>query len=297
MGAMKVMKFAGLLVAALWLPLTLLGAQSTIDTNNKWAYSSSAGWINCRTDATNGAVIGQYFCSGYFYSSATGWINIGDGTPTNNIRYTNVGTGDYGVNHNGAGTLSGWAWSPSIGWVNFEHAYTSTWVKINLTTGKFSGYAYNSSVGWISFDNLQGYLETDKILAGSDGDTDEIPDNWEREQVGSTGLLSRNGDKDSDGVTDFNEYIAGTHPNNNTDYLHFTVPGFSTDYKKIKLTWTSEANRQYKVECNTNKLLNANWYVVATVTPASNGTNTYECSMSSYDKSYYRVRPILPLAP
>jgi hypothetical protein len=42
------------------------GASSTIDTNNAYAYGANIGWVNARADGgTNGAVIGEFYCSGY----------------------------------------------------------------------------------------------------------------------------------------------------------------------------------------------------------------------------------------
>jgi hypothetical protein len=47
-----------------------------------------AGSIGGAT-TNNGAVIGDYVCSGYIYAANVGWINLGSGSPTNGIRYQN----------------------------------------------------------------------------------------------------------------------------------------------------------------------------------------------------------------
>ena len=95
-------------------------AATTMNESNKWAWSEGSGWINCRTDATNGAGLGRHVCSNYMYSPATGWIYLGDGAPTNGWQYTNDSSDDYGVNHDGKGNLRGYAWSTSAGWISFE---------------------------------------------------------------------------------------------------------------------------------------------------------------------------------
>ena len=68
-------------------------------------FDANTGWINCAADATNGAVIGRYVCSGFFYSANCGWIGLGSGAPTNGIRYSNNSAQDFGVNHDGEGNL------------------------------------------------------------------------------------------------------------------------------------------------------------------------------------------------
>ena len=55
-------------------------AGSTIDTGNRYAYGANIGWMDSVADTNNGAVIGDYVCSGYIYSANVGWINLGNGT-------------------------------------------------------------------------------------------------------------------------------------------------------------------------------------------------------------------------
>src|SRR5271166_2264903 len=93
---------------------------TTIDNLNFGAYGANVAWVNWRADATNGAIIGAYVCSGNIYAANVGWINLGSGAPTNHIHYQNVSAGDFGVNQDGAGNLRGWAYGANIGWVAFE---------------------------------------------------------------------------------------------------------------------------------------------------------------------------------
>ena len=69
---------------------------------------TSAGWIGLAT-RNNGAVIGEYVCSGYIYSANVGWINLGSGSPANQIHYQNNSATDFGVNKDGLGNLRGYA--------------------------------------------------------------------------------------------------------------------------------------------------------------------------------------------
>src|SRR2546425_7041714 len=85
-----------------------LEAASTISTNNSFAYGANVGWMDWRGDetngcvgCTNGVVIGEFVVSGNIFVANVGWINLGNGNPTNGIRYSNAATNDFGVNNLG----------------------------------------------------------------------------------------------------------------------------------------------------------------------------------------------------
>src|SRR6266704_1396218 len=89
---------------------------TTINSANHYAGGANLGWTDWRADTANGAVIGEYVCSGYIYAANVGWIHLGSGAPANGIRYQNNSPSDYGVNHDGLGNLSGYAYGANIGW-------------------------------------------------------------------------------------------------------------------------------------------------------------------------------------
>ena len=113
-------------------------AQSTINTANRLAYGANIGWLDWRADGANGAVLGEYVCTGYIYAANVGWINLGGGVPANGIRYQNNSASDFGVNHDGLGNLRGYAWGANIGWVNFENQGAP---RLDLCTGKLIGFS------------------------------------------------------------------------------------------------------------------------------------------------------------
>src|ERR1039458_8708853 len=177
MKTMKTKLFLLALISAFSLqPSAMLHAAATIDAANRYAYGANLGWMDWRGDTANGAVIGEYACSGYLYSANVGWINLGSGSPTNGIYYQNLSANDFGVNQDGLGNLRGYAWGANIGWINFESTGAP---KVDLRTGNFSGYVWSANCGWISLSNALAYVQTDTILAGADSDGDGIPDAWE----------------------------------------------------------------------------------------------------------------------
>ena len=296
------MRTASFCLIALLLPALAMPAaaatNSTIDTSKKWAWSAGASWINCRPSATNGAVVGRSYCWGYFYSSTAGWMHLGDGSPTNGYQYTNNDEDDYGVNVDGQGHLTGYAWCESSGWINFEwtNKTHSSAPKIDLKTGNMSGNVWGDSLGWISLTNSWTYVKTTNLVSHADGNTNNIPDTWEMANIGDTTTLAGGGgtnDYDKDGVSDYNEYLAGTSPTNKNDYLHMSAV-VVTNSTNVVITWPCSDTRLYDIEKRTN-LMNGSWVQYMRVAVTSTPT-TITIPTEGATQVFYRVQAVLPLA-
>jgi hypothetical protein len=275
----------------------IAGAEtSTVNSTNKWAWSSGAGWLNCRTDSTNGTVIGEYYCSGYFYSPSVGWISLGKGSPTNGVRYTNATSNDYGVTHDGIGHLGGYAWCSSVGWINFgwtNNPDATNAPKVDLRTGILTGFAWGGSLGWISLSNATAWLQSDSMSIGSDGNSNGLADSWEMTYFGGTNKPNAGptNDYDGDGVNNSNEYIAGTSPVNAADF--FVLDDLVLSGTNIQLTWPSKLVRTYRVERKTN-LLETSWTSLGTYT-ADTDTVTIKLFPDT-TQGFFRVGAIYPLS-
>jgi uridine phosphorylase len=77
--------------------------------------------------------------------------HTGGGTYT----YGNTSAADYGVNNDGTGNLSGFAWSTNAGWINFNPTHGG--VTVDPASGSFDGYAWAENVGWIHFTRPDVY--------------------------------------------------------------------------------------------------------------------------------------------
>lgn len=267
-----------------------LQAASTIDAAHPYAYGANIGWLNCSGDATHGAVIGEYVCSGYLYAANVGWISLGSGTPANGIQYQNNSATDFGVNLDGLGNLHGYAYGANIGWINFE---TNGAPKVDLYTGNLSGYAWSANCGWISLSNSTAFVQTDAIASGADSDSDGIPDAWELGYTNTLGAFSASTDSDGDGVPDSDEYLAGTSPTDPADYLRITdiTRGIPHD-TYVTLQWTSVPTRFYSVE--QTPALGAGFMDYATL-PFLGASNA---GFDDYGtNSFYRIRAFRPLTP
>ncbi|MDB6028873.1 MAG: hypothetical protein JWM68_5096 [Verrucomicrobiales bacterium] len=289
-----------LLIALL---MTALAAQagtsiSSVTTNNS-AYGANIGWINAYADNTNGAVIGEYVCSGNIYSANCGWINLGNGVPVNGIGYQNNSSTDFGVNHDGAGNLRGYAYGANIGWINLE---TNGAPKVNLKTGVLSGSAWGANVGWISLSNAFAVVKTDSLIPAPDTDGDGIADAWERTYAGSnlTTLSGGSHDADGDGVSDYKEYLADTNPLLASDYLKITA--YSASFPNGGgdnniLTWTSKPSRFYHF-CVAGDLSSPFNTFPFLISPDAGATTTSSIGLgSTTGLRFFRIEAVRPFTP
>ena len=293
-----IMRSAGVVLLA---AVVRAGTNTTIDSAHPYAYGANVGWINARGDVTNGAVIGQYYCSGWMYGANVGWISLGVGAPTNGYAYGNASATDYGVNHDGAGALSGYAWAPNIGWIAFEQTYGQP--RVDLISGDLSGAVWSGNVGWISLnstDHDYGFrLVTTNLYAGPDADADGLPDPWEYAHAGNLTTLSGLGghDADHDGITDLQCYRAGTDPVHSNGALRITsltrvVNQGNTNWVAV---WTGQPTRVYSLQRATNLLSNDWTNVWGPV--VGGGTMNGQETAGAATSGFYRVSAKLPLGP
>ena len=269
-------------------------AATTIDPAHKEAYGANIGWINAQGDTANGMVVGQAYCTGYIYSANCGWIGLGN-SPNNGWHYSNTSSGDWGVNHDGAGNLTGNAYGANIGWITFEQTFGRP--KIDLRTGNLSGYAWAANVGWISLSNAQAFVRSAQISNGPDSDSDGIADSWELQSVGNLTTLHGGGhDQDNDGVSDKDEYLADTNPLDDEELLRIVELEIENTARTV--TWLSRPTRLYRLEA-TNRLSAAtgNWEDVGGGLLGPMAASTASCTEFDVTTTsrFYRVRAFLPL--
>jgi hypothetical protein len=275
-------------------PSALLHAATTIDPVNRYAYGGNIGWVDWVANTNNGAVLGDYVCSGYIYSGNVGWINLGSGSPADGIYYQNLSASDFGVNQDGLGNLSGYAWGANIGWITFEQTYGKP--KINLLTGSLSGYVWSANCGWISLSNSEAYVQTDYLYPGPLA-PDGLPIPWLLQNFGTTNV-DANSDPTGKGMTVGQDYVAGTNPNNVNSVLRITAESFNSQGTVNSLTWDSEPTRLYYILGNTN-LLTPTWQDsnLGLILPSSGSTTTAGFTDTKAAAKFYHVQAVLPLAP
>jgi len=197
---------------------------------------------------------------------------------------------DYGINHDGLGNLTGYAYGANIGWVTFESTGDPT---VNLETGELSGYAWGANVGWISLSTLA----TLTLDSGPDTDADGIPDAWEYGHTNVLNVLADGGtDSDGDGVPDVDEYGADTDPFADGDFLRITAFQAASDTNLV--TWPANNTRQYTLQ-HALALTNAiPWSATTTpFIPSTSGDVTETVPGVTDPARFYRVQAAPPLSP
>ncbi len=132
------------------LALLELVTASNIDTTNKFAWSTNAGWFNFRP-SSEGVTVYDDHLEGYAWAENIGWIKLGSYDGGENHQYANTSSTNWGVNNDGSGNLSGYAWSPKVGWIKFKTNLSQ--VTVDSTSGDFDGFAWSENIGWIHFQH------------------------------------------------------------------------------------------------------------------------------------------------
>jgi len=226
-------------------------SSSTVTPASRTSYAANFGWLDWRWSATaaHAPVVTSALLSGKVYAANPGWIDLGNGLPANGIRYSQT-AGDTGVNHDGAGALTGFAYGANIGWIRFAQSWNHA-PRIDLTGGEMTGYAYAANCGWIGLRGLKTKLAAGRDSDSGDGQTgDGIPDAWELEQLANAGLPSNPAllgsspaaDADHDGATDYGEYLADTNPFNGASLPVPPALGSHPD-GSLTLSWDASPRR------------------------------------------------------
>ena len=271
-----------------------VGAETTVGDASPYAYAANAGWINLRGDAAHGFAVGLSYCTGHLWSPALGWIGVGNG-PTNGWSYTQLSAADWGVNHDGLGALSGYAYGANIGWVIFEQTYGKP--RVDLLSGAVSGWAWSPNIGWIGFSNQFAQARMTSLSAGPDSDGDGIADAWEYKRAGSLGVFKGNGaDADNDGASDLAEFGADTDPANAASALAITA--FERSAASNRVEWTVQATRQYRLQRAAALGADTVWddSGLGLMAPGSSGRLSRQVPEAGVRSRFYRVKAVLPLS-
>lgn len=217
-----------------------------------------------------------------------------NGTTTNAYDIVNVvgtGTGAGNVQVVSGAKLTVNLWTPATNTVLDATVIDGTGTK--LDAGDFSGnVTWNNTSGWSGLATAWAGADlhvTGTYTAGGDGDSNsnQIPDVWELQHFGTlTNRLSD--DADGDGLSNYGEWVAGTHPTNRQSVLAFTNMLQNAGGSTV-VRWASESNRYYTLLLSTNLMLDPFSTALTNRAPATPPLNVHTDSVARPGGVYYRI--------
>jgi hypothetical protein len=145
----------------------------------------------------------------------------------------------------------------------------------------------NDSANWSAAATLSPG-EAGIEVENPDADSDGMPDSWEEDYFASTD--AENGgaddDRDGDGVSNYNEYIAGTDPTAADSLFEITSMDVSPD---CVLSWSSETGKTYSLWISTN-LISGEFICTDSTISSTPPENTVTTGVGSAECIYYQIR-------
>jgi hypothetical protein len=162
-----------------------------------------------------------------------------------------------------------------------------------LLTGSFSTVNWSNTTGWSNL--MVTAIDNDLHITGfytapagnPDSNGNGIPDEWEQQVFGNL-TNSATGDNDGDGLDNFGEWVAGTHPTNAQSVFRFTNLVQNAGSGRV-LSWYSESNRFYTLGLSSNLLLDPFSSKLTNRMPANPPVNVYTDVVERSGASFYRV--------
>ncbi|OGV41364.1 MAG: hypothetical protein A2X46_16165 [Lentisphaerae bacterium GWF2_57_35] len=136
-------------------------------------------------------------------------------------------------------------------------------------------------------DRTAGITPTNRVdYYGWNRDGDGLPA-WWKDLYGLASGDGPGGDKDNDGMSNYDEYIAGTNPNSIDDVLEVSIDPSGSG---INIDWSSKTNINYYVERTDRLLPQPVWQSIYFGTALGNSDGVVDNSTAQNTNLFYRVR-------
>jgi sugar lactone lactonase YvrE len=119
---------------------------------------------------------------------------------------------------------------------------------------------------------------------------DGIPDSWRLLWFGtvSNALSAADADPDGDGANNWQEYVAGTNPNDATSVFQFIPGAAASSSPAFTLQWSSVINKSYTIQ-SAFDMSSSNWTTLATNIPGTGQTMQWTDSNATGQAEFYRA--------
>ena len=128
----------------------------------------------------------------------------------------------------------------------------------------------------------------------ADANTNSIPDAWEMAQFsGISTQRSKTTDTDTDGLSDWAEFVAGSDPNNPPPQFKLTAQRLTNNL--VRLSWPAVLNHSYRVHASSNAVA---WLPHSVWLPAVETNMNYTFSAGTNGAArFFRVEAAAPASP
>jgi hypothetical protein len=155
------------------------------------------------------------------------------------------------------------------------------------------------SNNWLTVTNIGSGQHAVWLSTSNTPSTTALYNNWAAGWFGAAvtnaALAGMNADADGDGVSNFNEFVAGTNPLDATDWFHIATTSYTASGPVLAVTVNGQSGRHYTLQ-HTLTLNPAAWVTADTQTATGNNQTLtlHDSTLTGSTQAFLRVQVTYP---